>query len=68
MIVFVFFKKKTNKQTNKKGWSLSVDQLKLSFDNAKAKKITPRALVVINPGNPTVKKKTKYSVLVFAEK
>ena len=37
----------------KSGWSLSIEALRASFDKAKAKKINPRALVVINPGNPT---------------
>ncbi len=37
----------------KGGWSLSVEALQKSFDSAKGKKINPRALVVINPGNPT---------------
>jgi len=34
-------------------WSLSVDELQRSFDKAKSQGINPRALVVINPGNPT---------------
>lgn len=35
------------------GWSLSVEELQQSYKSAKSKGITPRALVVINPGNPT---------------
>jgi alanine transaminase len=35
------------------GWSLSLKDLQSSVDSAKAKGITPKALVIINPGNPT---------------
>ena len=35
------------------GWSLSVEELNKSYEAARAKKVLPRALVVINPGNPT---------------
>ncbi|MCP4196260.1 MAG: aminotransferase class I/II-fold pyridoxal phosphate-dependent enzyme [Proteobacteria bacterium] len=35
------------------GWSLSVDELEHSFAVAKARGLTPKAMVVINPGNPT---------------
>ncbi|OMJ72390.1 hypothetical protein SteCoe_29181 [Stentor coeruleus] len=34
-------------------WSLSIDEMQRSVDLAKKKNIKPRALVVINPGNPT---------------
>ncbi|KAM0891161.1 hypothetical protein ACQ4PT_026575 [Festuca glaucescens] len=35
------------------GWGLEVDELKKQLDEARSKGITVRALVVINPGNPT---------------
>lgn len=35
------------------GWGLDIDQLKQSLDDARDKGICVRALVVINPGNPT---------------
>ncbi|KAG6780602.1 hypothetical protein POTOM_013468 [Populus tomentosa] len=35
------------------GWGLEVSELKKQLADAKSKGITPRALVVINPGNPT---------------
>ena len=35
------------------GWSLDIDELKKSLNTAKAKGILCRALVFINPGNPT---------------
>lgn len=35
------------------GWGLETSELKKQFEAAKAKGITVRALVVINPGNPT---------------
>ena len=35
------------------GWGLEVSELKKQFDAAKSNGITVRALVVINPGNPT---------------
>ncbi|ABS26209.1 aminotransferase class I/II-fold pyridoxal phosphate-dependent enzyme [Anaeromyxobacter sp. Fw109-5] len=34
-------------------WSLSLADLERSFDQARAKGIRPRAICVINPGNPT---------------
>nr|AIT69946.1 alanine transaminase [Melanothamnus japonicus] len=34
-------------------WSLDIDELQRSYDDAKEKGIDVRALVVINPGNPT---------------
>jgi glutamate--glyoxylate aminotransferase len=36
-----------------KGWSLNIDNLQQSIASAKAKGILVRALVLINPGNPT---------------
>jgi len=35
------------------GWSLDLDELRNSLEKARAEHITVRALVVINPGNPT---------------
>ncbi|KAM0925050.1 hypothetical protein ACQ4PT_004447 [Festuca glaucescens] len=35
------------------GWGLEVDELKKQLDEARSKGIAVRALVVINPGNPT---------------
>lgn len=37
----------------KQGWRISAQDLQNSYDEAKKKGINPRALVVINPGNPT---------------
>jgi len=34
-------------------WSLSITELEKSFNEAKNRDIIPRALVIINPGNPT---------------
>lgn len=36
-----------------RGWSLGVDELERSLASAKSKGVLPRALVIINPGNPT---------------
>jgi glutamate--glyoxylate aminotransferase len=36
-----------------KNWGLSEAQLQASVDAARARGVTIRALVVINPGNPT---------------
>jgi len=36
-----------------KEWGLEVSSLQRVYDDAKKKSITPRALVIINPGNPT---------------
>jgi aspartate/methionine/tyrosine aminotransferase len=36
-----------------KGWGLSMEELNHSVNSAKAKGVTPRCIVVINPGNPT---------------
>jgi alanine transaminase len=35
------------------GWALSINELDRALAEAKKRSITPRALVVINPGNPT---------------
>ena len=35
------------------GWGLEVDELKKQLEEARSNGITVRALVVINPGNPT---------------
>jgi bifunctional pyridoxal-dependent enzyme with beta-cystathionase and maltose regulon repressor activities len=35
------------------GWALEVDELKKQLEEARSKGISVRALVVINPGNPT---------------
>jgi aspartate/methionine/tyrosine aminotransferase len=35
------------------GWNCSTDNLTAAYDEAKKNGICPRALVVINPGNPT---------------
>ncbi|KAH9116493.1 hypothetical protein AeMF1_009584 [Aphanomyces euteiches] len=37
----------------KTGWSMSIPELRRTISDARAKGKTPRALVVINPGNPT---------------
>lgn len=36
-----------------KGWGLSMEELNNAVSSAKSKGITPRCIVVINPGNPT---------------
>ena len=36
-----------------KGWSLDLDELKNSLEKARAENISVRAVVIINPGNPT---------------
>ncbi|ELR24802.1 alanine aminotransferase, mitochondrial, putative [Acanthamoeba castellanii str. Neff] len=36
-----------------KGWSLNIAELESIVEQALAKGVTPRAMVVINPGNPT---------------
>jgi len=38
-----------------KGWSLNIEELQKKYDEAKARGVTTRALVFINPGNPTGK-------------
>uniref|UniRef100_A0A7S2IR88 Aminotransferase class I/classII large domain-containing protein n=1 Tax=Zooxanthella nutricula TaxID=1333877 RepID=A0A7S2IR88_9DINO len=37
----------------KAGWALSMHRIQQALDEAKASGITPRAIVFINPGNPT---------------
>ena len=36
-----------------KGWGLALDELERSYSEATSKGVVPRALVIINPGNPT---------------
>lgn len=36
-----------------KGWQISVEDLKAGYEQSKAQGIEPKALVVLNPGNPT---------------
>lgn len=36
-----------------RGWGLSVEELERGYENARARGVEPRALVIINPGNPT---------------
>ncbi|KAG8284390.1 glycerol-3-phosphate O-acyltransferase 2, partial [Homalodisca vitripennis] len=53
-----------------KGWSLDTVELERSYNEAK-KKCTPRALVIINPGNPTgqvLSKKNIEEIIKFAHK
>jgi aspartate/methionine/tyrosine aminotransferase len=35
------------------GWGLEISELKKQLEDAKSKGISVRALVVVNPGNPT---------------
>jgi alanine transaminase len=35
------------------GWGLEISELKKQLEDAKSKGVSVRALVVINPGNPT---------------
>ena len=35
------------------GWGLEISELKKQLESSKSKGVTVRALVVINPGNPT---------------
>lgn len=35
------------------GWGLEISELKRQLEDAKSKGVTVKALVVINPGNPT---------------
>lgn len=62
-----------------KGWALSLEELERSFSEAASKGVVPRALVIINPGNPTgqvlsyenmkdiVRFCDKYGVLLMAD-
>eukprot|EP00922_Rhytidocystis_sp_ex-Travisia-forbesii_P012762 GHVS01019198.1.p1 GENE.GHVS01019198.1~~GHVS01019198.1.p1 ORF type:complete len:714 (-),score=124.66 GHVS01019198.1:617-2473(-) len=43
-------------------WSVDLDSLKQSFEEAVSNGITPKALVVINPGNPTGAVMTKLAL------
>lgn len=36
-----------------RNWAMSAEMLASAYDSAKAKGVTPRAVVIINPGNPT---------------
>lgn len=36
-----------------KGWGLSIEELQNAVNSARTKGINPRAIVIINPGNPT---------------
>jgi len=36
-----------------KSWGLPADELQRSYKEAKEKGINPKAIVIINPGNPT---------------
>lgn len=52
-----------------KGWSLDLDELKNALSKARAEHISVRALVVINPGNPTgqcLAKENVDAILEFA--
>lgn len=54
-----------------KGWQVSVSELQRSFDEAKAKGINTKCIVVINPGNPTgqiLSKESIADILKFAHK
>nr|AIT69943.1 alanine transaminase [Symphyocladia latiuscula] len=56
---------------NDKNWSLDINELQTSYNEAKRKGIDVRALVVINPGNPTghvLSKDQIYSIIKFCEK
>jgi aspartate/methionine/tyrosine aminotransferase len=35
------------------GWAMSLAELRRAYDAAEAEGVTPRAMVIINPGNPT---------------
>lgn len=53
-----------------KGWGLDVSELQRAVDEAK-KESTPRAIVVINPGNPTgqvLSRKNIEEIIQFAHK
>ncbi|KAI0982991.1 hypothetical protein GJ496_008434 [Pomphorhynchus laevis] len=52
-----------------KGWGISMDELIRAFEEAKTK-CTPRAIVVINPGNPTgqlINEQNIHEVIRFAK-
>mmetsp|Transcript_3229 Transcript_3229/g.7609 ORF Transcript_3229/g.7609 Transcript_3229/m.7609 type:complete len:519 (+) Transcript_3229:70-1626(+) len=53
------------------GWSIEAAELERSISEARASGISPRAIVVINPGNPTgqvLSKEAMQVVLSFAER
>ncbi len=35
------------------GWQITIEELELSYNNSRKLGITPKLLVIINPGNPT---------------
>ena len=52
-------------------WSLDLEDLEKNYNEAKAKGLNPRAIVVINPGNPTgavLTKKNIEDVITFSYK
>mmetsp|Transcript_17148 Transcript_17148/g.51260 ORF Transcript_17148/g.51260 Transcript_17148/m.51260 type:complete len:565 (-) Transcript_17148:95-1789(-) len=54
-----------------KGWGLSIEELERSFEEAVSKGIKPRALAVINPGNPTgqvLEKENMAEIVEFAHR
>jgi alanine transaminase len=51
----------------KTGWRVTTEDLQRSYDEAKQKGINVRALVVINPGNPTGQVLTASEILTICE-
>ncbi|GER28356.1 alanine aminotransferase [Striga asiatica] len=49
------------------GWGLEISELKKQLESAKAKGVSVRALVVINPGNPTGQYLITFLLKVLAE-
>jgi len=55
----------------KEGWSLSIENLEKTLEDAKAKGIEVKSLVIINPGNPTggiLTKKMVQDICLFCSK
>lgn len=53
------------------GWSLSIEELQRSVDLARSKGIQPRAIVIINPGNPTgqcLQRENMKEIILFCQK
>lgn len=53
------------------GWSTSVASVEKAIEKAKAEGVTPKALVIINPGNPTgalLNEKTQEALVQLCEK
>ncbi|XP_057535687.1 alanine aminotransferase 2-like [Amaranthus tricolor] len=53
------------------GWGLEISELKNQLETARSKGITVRALVVINPGNPTgqgLAEKNQQQIVEFCKK